>query len=227
MAKVDVVQLHRALRLLAEPNQIVELRLLQTQVKGRQLPAIMSGFFDDFAALAQAVETYSPDAKGTYITLNPVNAALLARAANRIRVVGKDDALAGDGDVTARRWLPIDLDPTRPSGISATDEEHDVAIERAHQIREYLRHEGWPDPILADSGNGSHLLYRVDLRPEDGQAVKRCLQALAFRFDDHRVKVDQSVFNPARIWKLYGTLSRKGDDSPERPHRLAKILEVP
>ncbi|MBM3758329.1 MAG: hypothetical protein FJW38_30680 [Acidobacteria bacterium] len=215
------------MRLLAEPNQVVELRLLQTQAKGRQLPAIMSGFFDDFAALAQAVETYSPDAKGTYITLNPVNAALLARAANRIRVVGKDDALTGDGDVTARRWLPIDLDPTRPSGISATDEEHDVAIERAHQIREYLRHEGWPDPILADSGNGSHLLYRVDLRPEDGQAVKHCLQALAFRFDDHRVKVDQSVFNPARIWKLYGTLSRKGDDSPERPHRLAKILEVP
>jgi len=27
------------------------------------------------------------------------------------------------------------------------------------------------------------------------------------------------VFNPARICKLYGTLSRKGDSTPERPHR--------
>jgi len=35
------------------------------------------------------------------------------------------------------------------------------------------------------------------------------------------------VFNPARIWKLYGTVSRKGDSIPERPHRLARILEAP
>lgn len=38
---------------------------------------------------------------------------------------------------------------------------------------------------------------------------------------------DQTVFNPARLWKLYGTTARKGDDLPERPHRLARLLHVP
>jgi len=28
------------------------------------------------------------------------------------------------------------------------------------------------------------------------------------------------------IWKLYGTVSRKGDDVPERPHRFARVLEA-
>ena len=32
-------------------------------------------------------------------------------------------------------------------------------------------------------------------------------------------------FNPARIWKLYGTLAAKGDPTPERPHRLSRLVE--
>ncbi|MGA2185795.1 MAG: hypothetical protein ABSH47_22480, partial [Bryobacteraceae bacterium] len=132
-----------------------------------------------------------------------------------------------DADITKRRWLPIDLDPVRPSGISSTDQEHSLAVERAIQMREALRQEGWPDPIVGDSGNGAHLLYRVELPTGDDELVKKCLQALARRFDDDQVKVDQKVFNPARIWKLYGTVSRKGDNVAERPHRLARILEAP
>jgi hypothetical protein len=101
------------------------------------------------------------------------------------------------------------------------------AIERVYQIRDALRHEGWPDPLVGDSGNGAHLLYRVDLPVNDGGIVKGWLQEFARRFDDDCVKVDQSVFNPARIWKLYGSVSRKGDNVPGRPHRMARILETP
>jgi hypothetical protein len=39
--------------------------------------------------------------------------------------------------------------------------------------------------------------------------------------------VDTANANPARIWKLYGTCSRKGDHTPERPHRRARLLSVP
>ena len=39
------------------------------------------------------------------------------------------------------------------------------------------------------------------------------------------MKVDQSTFNAARIWKLYGTVARKGDDMPDRPHRISWALE--
>jgi hypothetical protein len=41
------------------------------------------------------------------------------------------------------------------------------------------------------------------------------------------VSVDASVFNPARITKLYGTMTCKGDSTPDRPHRRSRILEIP
>jgi hypothetical protein len=53
------------------------------------------------------------------------------------------------------------------------------------------------------------------------------LAGLAFRFDDPSVHVDQTTYNPARIWKLYGTVACKGDDVADRPHRVARLLDVP
>jgi hypothetical protein len=90
-----------------------------------------------------------------------------------------------------------------------------------------LTGEGWPEPIHADSGNGAHLLYRVDLPADDGGLIERCLKALAARFNSDMVHVDQSVHNPARIWKLYGTQAGKGDSTTDRPHRMAKIIDAP
>ena len=35
------------------------------------------------------------------------------------------------------------------------------------------------------------------------------------------------VANPSRILKLPGTWARKGDSVPDRPHRMARVLELP
>ena len=126
----------------------------------RRLPATgghisNAGYFDDWAKLAEAAATICK-AKGWYVTLNPVNSALLARAANRIRAVGKEPTTS-DPDILRRRWLPIDLDAVRPAGISSTDEEHRAALDFALTIRDHLTAVGWPEPILADSGNGATL----------------------------------------------------------------------
>jgi hypothetical protein len=121
----------------------------------------------------------------------------------------------------------VDCDPKRLAGISSSETEKALAHERALAIRDFLWGAVWPPPILADSGNGWHLLYRIDLPPDDGEVVKRCLHALAARFDDARVSIDTAVFNPARIVKLYGTMARKGDSTPERPHRFSRLVEIP
>jgi putative DNA primase/helicase len=118
----------------------------------------------------------------------------------------------------------------RPAGIAASDEEHAAALQRAIDIDEWLQAQGWPAGVYADSGNGGHLLFRLDLPVDDGGLVERCLKALAARFDDEQVRVDTGVFNPARIWKLYGTLAGKGDAEAAkigRPHRMARILNAP
>jgi hypothetical protein len=198
---------------------------LEAQRQGDYRPGTLFGYFDNAEALAAAVATITT-AKGIYIIPNAVNRDLLARCCNRIKPAGKGDTTQ-DSDIIRRRWLLIDADPVRPAGISSTDAEHAAALGRIQDIVAYLTAGGWPTPIVADSGNGAHALYRIDLAADDGGMVQRILQALAARFDDAAVKVDTSVYNPARIWKLYGTTAAKGDDVPGRPWRMARIIDSP
>ncbi|WP_321504572.1 hypothetical protein [uncultured Methanoregula sp.] len=206
-------------------GQVVEVRALTDQYTH-------SGYFSDPEALIRAVEPLDTDSSvhGIYVTLNEVNPALLSRRANRIKMrLGKKDNTTSDADILRRRWLPIDIDPVRPSGVSSTDEEHGLALAKADEVARWIGGLGFPEPVRADSGNGAHLLYRIDL-PNDEAAtalVKACLTTLDALFTDHRVNVDTANFNAARIWKLYGTVSRKGDDTPERPHRRSRILSAP
>ena len=217
--------LRDAVARLAGPGQVVEVRALTDQFTH-------SGYFNDFDALVRSVEPLDVDGSvhGIYVTLNEVNPALLSRRSNRIKMrLGKKDSTTSDADILRRRWLPIDIDPLRPSGVSSTDEEHGLALSKAEEVACWIAGLGFPEPIRADSGNGAHLLYHIDL-PNDEAAtalIKSCLATLDALFSDERVSVDTANFNAARIWKLYGTVSRKGDNTPERPHRRSRIISAP
>jgi hypothetical protein len=214
----------RFFALLARPGDVYELRGL-VKVQGQQ--HVNTGYFDDLTALAAAAVERSGKDDGVYVTINPVNPALLARAPkNRVRRAGNGDTTS-DRDVRTRRSILVDIDPVRPTGISSTQDEHVAAIAMAERIRSDLRELGWPDPIFADSGNGAHLIYAVDLPVDDGGLVKRVLEQLSKRYSTPELKVDEKVFNPARISKIYGTLTRKGEDTAERPHRVARIIDAP
>lgn len=217
----DIQAIRDALALIVPAGQIIELRVLGA---GGRSNNTASGYFDDLGLAAQAAARYNGRA-AVYWTLHTVNRVLFARAANRMQEYAR--ATTSDADIIARRWLLIDVDSTRPSGISATDEEHELALAHTLLIRDFLRQRGWPEPVYADSGNGGHLLYRVDLPADDGGLTQRTLAEVAALFDDRLVKVDRTVYNPARISKVYGTFSCKGDDTPDRPHRLARIIDAP
>lgn len=214
----------RALTLLFSPGQVVEVRAITDE-------GMASGYFDDLTLLSSSVSPLeSAGTHGVYVTLNEVNPALLSRRANRIKMrLSKKDATTADGDILSRRWFPIDIDPVRPSGVSSTDAEHASAISKAERVAAFLGERGFPQPLIGDSGNGAHLLYRVDL-PNDETSrdlVKRCLEVLSVLFGDGISTIDTANYNAARIWKLYGTMSRKGDHTPDRPHRIARLLQVP
>jgi hypothetical protein len=215
-------EIKRGISLLFDPGGAVEVRIPKTRA------GVVAGYFDDQVALAVAIE--AADAKyragGVYYVLNPVDPALLGRAYNRLKEHA--EYTTADNNILRRRWLPIDLDPVRPAGISSSDEEHAAAIARARVIADDMKAE-WGRPILADSGNGAHLLYRVDYQniPESLECVSAALRELDRRYSDAVVKVDTTSSNAARIWKAYGTVARKGDSIPGRPHRLSRILEAP
>ena len=86
---------------------------------------------------------------------------------------------------------------------------------------------GVASPVFIDSGNGYYLLYKINLPTDKKGLVERCLKALAAKYDDDNTEIDPRVFNPGRIAKIPGTLSRKGDPTPDRPHRQSSVVSVP
>ncbi len=217
-----IEKMKATIRIFFQPGEVWEMRIPKAGRAGT-----VSGYFNNPEPFVKAVQIYNGKVPGIYFTLNPVKPALLARANNK--VFERAAQTTSDHDIVTRRWLPVDIDPVRPAGISSTEEEHELALEKGREIRKQLKAEGWPEPIFASSGNGAHLLYPIDLPNDDKsrELVKTCLEALAFRFSDDKVNIDTSVFNAARIWKVYGTMSCKSENLPERPHRQAEILEMP
>lgn len=216
-----VDDLARFVGLLWQPGDVREVRIPKHD--GRRTA---SGYFDDPDRLVAAVAGWDGRAN-LYATVNPVNPALLARAANRIDP--NASATTADVDIVARRWMLVDVDPIRPAGISATDAESAEAREVAREVRRYLTAEGWPAPIVAMTGNGYGLLYPIDL-PNDASSlalVAGVLGQLAQRFGSDRVAIDTTVSNAARIGCLVGTLKRKGDATADRPHRRSGLVQVP
>jgi hypothetical protein len=216
--------INRALAALLPAGQVTELRAPKAKGKG-DFRATVSGYFNSVPKLVE--ESKKIDAPGVYVTLNPVDPRLLARCNNRVKTLGKGDASANDRDILCRRWLFIEADSIRPSGICATSDEKAEAKAVADALLMYLRGEGWPEPMQIDSGNGYHLFFRIDLPTDDGGLVERCLKALAHQFDTVAAYVDVSVANPSRIIRMPGSWNKKGDRTPDRPYRKCVPLSVP
>ncbi|MBV8314170.1 MAG: hypothetical protein JOZ53_04470, partial [Planctomycetaceae bacterium] len=209
-----VEQIHDWLAAFARDYPAVEIRVIGAT--GRK--KVESERFTDLRRAAEYAHRWSGRAQGVYFTLNPLKGT---------RVTG--DA-AGDEDVLRRMWLFIDADPERGDHQkeSATDEEKARAWEVLCKVRDWLRARGWPEPIVCDSGNGWHIYYRIDQPNDDADTlVERVLDALDLRFSTGAVNVDPVNKNAGRITKCFGTLACKGPDTPDRPHRFARVLSVP
>lgn len=229
---------------LIDPDQVVELRALKMHdgaaaQGGTGYTAAGTFRGTELVEMARQSLTLSGNCQGVYYTLNPLRAERLVRQAPRVQRASRGQT-AEDLDVIERRWLLIDIDPVKPaahSDDSATDEEKRRTLAVARVVRDYLTGEGWAAPVLCDSGNGHHLLYKLaepypvvsgeNFPLKEDDVIRKVLLHLADRFGGADGVIDTKVFNPARIVKFPGTLACKGEPTEERPHRRARVLEVP
>ncbi len=180
---------------------------------------------NDLDLLLARVEELS-DQKATYFGLNPCP-------------VGEKTLVR---NVIHRRWLLLDFDPLRLADAAnpaagytkrgeenSTDEEHEAAHAAACRALDYLTECGWPLPLCVDSGNGWHMLYRIDLPndPLSRSIVAAVLQHVADRCDTNGVKLGIECFNANRLSKVAGTKTRRGPHSDERPQRWARLVYLP
>lgn len=194
------------LSLLHEPDAIIEIRSIDPK------PTVSGYFRADSPRIAAELAKY-PN-RTFYQSLNPVKSACYARAQHE-RLVERPKETTSDNDIIGFQWILIDADPVRPSGVSASAEEKEAAHAVVGKTMKRLMATGFSEPIVADSGNGYHLLFKVHISTDDRQVVADFLSVLDMWFSTDEAKIDTAVYNPSRITKLYGTIAAKGAHTPE------------
>lgn len=212
----------RFLDQLWQPGDVRELRI----PKYNAFKSTASGYFTTPEQLAAAVGAWDRKAN-VYVTLNPVQDNLVARAHNRVNP--RAEYITGDGEAKRRTSFFLDADPDRPSGVSSADTEWEHAKEVFDRACTFLQAEGWPEPLLAMSGNGYYVLYCTSLANDTPSTalVDRLRKGLAARFDTPEAHIDPAVYNASRLIALVGTLKVKGDPTTDRPHRRSHFEQLP
>lgn len=216
-------EIRRTVNILKPDRELFEIRIIQ----GRN---IMSGYFRNADAVINELSSVNLDRCNIYITLQKLHEGCEARwQYERFVNVGKEKLpTTSDNDVTDYSYIPIDLDPVRPAGISSSDDELREAAELKAQILETVKAQGYKKYITAHSGNGYHILLPVDFsaNKDNEEKVREVLDNLDECFSNEACKVDTTNYNRSRVFKLYGTLAQKGRSTKDRPHRMSRILEV-
>ena len=223
---LDNKNITKAIQLLHNNGELFEIRLINGNYNA-------SGYFTSADTAIKALQNFHPEwnartptarAANIFITLNPIDIACYSRKQHDCFIENAQPTTK-DNEITALHWLLIDLDPKRMSGVSSSEEELELAKKKAKTIHDFLSDRGFKEPIRAMSGNGVHLVYRFDVSntAENVSVFEKALKILSEKYSDEEVEVDTTVFNPARICKLWGTIAQKGATTPERPHRKAYI----
>lgn len=215
--------IRKAIGIFKPDNELFEIRIIGKGNRKR----IISGYFTDVDTLIQQFDTIDPRSTNIYITINKVNVACYSREQHDC--FRQTDATTHDHEIDAYEWLFIDLDPERLAEISSSDEELELARELSDKVYDYMQCLGFHEPVRAMSGNGHHLLYKIDIpnTEENKDLIEKCLTNLASMFNNGKVKIDIVNHNQSRICKLYGTLAQKGANTAERPHRMSALTHVP
>jgi len=201
-------------------NPLVEVRV-QVDAKSWK-----SGYFQNVETLIEKLEGH--ENHGIFATINDIKPACYTREQCDTIIFAKNSTTAED--ITHRCCLFLDFDPTRPSGTNATDGEKKIAYDVMCKVGKFLKEQGFESPVVADSGNGYHCLYHIDVpaTPEGDQLIKDLVEVLALMFFDEDVKIDKATTDRNRIAKIIGTSSVKGTaKSSDRPRRESFFKKIP
>ena len=216
----DPDEIRKTINTIKPEGELFEVRCLEAN--GRK---VYSGYFKSPESLIDQLCRLNSTDSNIYITLGKVKEDCYSRE-QREKFVMNAKNTTNDNDIVGYKWLFIDVDPQRPAGVSSSEEQLQKAKERGNRIYVFMKNLGFNDPVTALSGNGIHLLYRIQIanNEENKALVKKCLAALDMFFSDDELKIDTTNYNPSRICKLYGTMARKGSNTEQNPHRLSHLL---
>ncbi len=208
--------LEKTLQAFFTPDEPVELRYVTKSGAGSGVYTNHQKFINDACIVSN-----DPQTEAVWFNLNEIRAGL---ASNTHRIGAT--AIKNE-NIVRRKLILIDVEAKKPKEFkqdSATDEEKREANAEAQKVGAVLTKFGIPY-VMADSGNGFHLLLRVDLPCNDETDALVCNFLLSLQQQVPTAKIDVAVHNRGRVTKLYGTQTRKGRNLADRPWRVSALLE--
>lgn len=217
-----------AVRLLVEPESLTEVRVLLQSADERicRNQYYLGKQAEEVARDVHALDQLT-NCIGIYLIPNPIETKLIERNTKWRKPFITKISSSNQSNMLSRRWILVDCDSIRPGECSATEAERVAAFELAENVMVSLSVFGFGNPIKADSGNGCHLIYPVEMPPDQSASllIKEFLGQLTIRCRVNGAKVDPVTWDSQRMVRLYGTKSRKGESTPDRPHRQSGILD--
>lgn len=217
-----------AVRLLVGPESLTEVRVLLQSADDRicRNQYYLGAQAEDVARDVHPLDQLS-NCIGIYLIPNPIDTKLIDRNTKWRKPFITKIPSSNQSNMLSRRWILVDCDSIRPGECSATEAERVAAFDLAENVIASLSVFGFGNPIKADSGNGCHLIYPVEMPPDQptSQLIKEFLGQLTNRCKVTGAKVDPVTWDSQRMVRLYGTKSRKGESTPDRPHRLSGIID--
>ena len=128
-------------------------------------------------------------------------------------------------DISRVVGIPFDVDSPHPREEAATDQEITIAYAYMEKLLKLITSKGFNKPYIDFSGNGFRVIQKVDIPINDHNLASEKLKTYFQEFKLHIPGLD-SIFDLPRIIKVPGTMSIKGANTEERPHRLAKIRQL-
>jgi hypothetical protein len=251
----DISQLNTiklGISLLFKPGQLVEFRIKNTEGYWKGL---YFSDHEQLAQTVERLDA-DPRVVSLYYVINPVKPNFVRERqkagdsvvenpnAEQVEEIlsGPSRELTKNEDIDTLQWLFIDIDTTRSPELAgdperkkefdavqhecSTDAEKAATKVVATNILQDLDARGWPQPLLGDSGNGFHILCKLNMgnNQHNIHMLVDCLKALAAKHNCAVADIDCAVFNASRLTRAYGTTTRKGTNTPERPFRRNRLL---
>lgn len=222
---IDIEQVYKWWSVFHEEGEVCEVRCIGAQ----KTDPTFSGYYKNIDNLIRDICKVSLDERyQIYFVLNKIKDECYDRKQCE-HMIQKPSNTTSDKDIEGIKWIFLDFDANHSSGIGSTNEQVELAKKKAHEVCKFLRDNGFQKPVVGMSGNGFHAYLRVSLANDDEseKLIIRFTSALGMLFSDDNIKIDPVVKNAGRLGKLFGSMARKGRNSPQRPWRYSKLVQIP
>ncbi|MBE5951742.1 MAG: hypothetical protein E7260_09160 [Lachnospiraceae bacterium] len=193
------------------------------------------GYFDNTDDLADSLESLD-DEVTLYYNAHSISDDFKDTIPINTLGAGKSNGALKNADVSQMQYLIVDIDvdtddkgSTENVKVNVTKEENDKAVAIAQMMAKQLGADGFTGIGIVNSGNGAHVM--IPCKPfvvkDNINYVKQFVRLMRGQYNQDNYKVDTKVTNAGRIFKMPGTLSKKGTSTDENPWRHASIVKLP